>query len=142
MCWQKYVGCKYVIAPWTSSWFKIQKWNSFDMYINILYIRAITFFFEIVGSFSRVWVVCFSFIREYSFVRQWNWLFVIREQIGDKQLFVKIENFWEFGCMIKCLSGNIITKSRFRLSDETIDDLCFEKTFFWRNICICEINIY
>ena len=28
------------------------------------------------------------------------------------------------------LSGNIITKSRSRLSDGSIDDLCFEKSFF------------
>ena len=27
-------------------------------------------------------------------------------------------------------AGNIVTKSRSKLSDETIDDLCFEKSYF------------
>ena len=28
------------------------------------------------------------------------------------------------------LAGNIITKSRSRLNDQTIDDLCFEKSYY------------
>ena len=58
-----------------------------------------------------------------SFRQTQNWQFWAVRLCDKHQYSVYCEQAFSF-------AGNIVTKSRSKLSDETIDDLCFEKSYF------------